>query len=68
MLVPYYTCPLHLGDVNCLIRVTLQRFDLMSSRHTVEQRRAQIEHRGVDDALIEEASVTWYFNDGQWLN
>jgi hypothetical protein len=26
-----------------------------------------IDHRGIDDAFIEKASVTWYFHHGEWL-
>jgi hypothetical protein len=26
-----------------------------------------IDHQGIDDAFIEKASVTWYFNDGKWM-
>jgi len=26
-----------------------------------------IDHQGIDDAFIEKASVTWYFQDGKWL-
>ena len=25
------------------------------------------DHQGIDDAFIEKASVTWYFQDGKWL-
>jgi hypothetical protein len=27
----------------------------------------QIDHQGIDDAFIEKASVTWYFDGGNWL-
>jgi len=27
----------------------------------------QIDHQGIDDAFIEKASVTWYFDGGSWL-
>jgi hypothetical protein len=26
-----------------------------------------IDHQGIDDAFLEEASVTWYFYGGRWL-
>jgi hypothetical protein len=26
-----------------------------------------IDHQGIDDAFIEKASVTWYFQGGKWL-
>jgi hypothetical protein len=26
-----------------------------------------IDHQGIDDAFIEKASVTWYFDGGNWL-
>jgi hypothetical protein len=26
-----------------------------------------IDHQGIDDAFIEKASVTWYFEGGKWL-
>jgi hypothetical protein len=27
----------------------------------------QIDHQGIDDAFLEKASVTWYFERGKWL-
>ena len=26
-----------------------------------------IDHQGIDDAFIEKASVTWYYDGGKWL-
>jgi hypothetical protein len=26
-----------------------------------------IDHHGIDDAFLEKASITWYFNNGKWL-
>src|ERR1700680_309938 len=31
------------------------------------QKPPPIDHQGIDDAFIEKASVTWYFQDGKWL-
>ena len=26
-----------------------------------------IDHQGIDDAFLEQASVVWYFHQGKWL-
>jgi hypothetical protein len=44
-----------------------KRFILRHYRAYDGPRPAPIDHNGIDDAILEKASITWYWHDGKWM-